>query len=210
MNRIRPLRHSTPHGAAAVDGRARRPRAADPAAALRARGLRLTTPRRIILDVVRETSAHPSAASVYARVRRRLPRVSLATVYRNLRRLAAEGLLQERADAAGLRFDGNTAPHDHFTCVACGRIFDVPTLTRRAAVRALSRSTGFEVIDHRSEYYGRCGACAAGGGARARASRGPGSPPPPPSTRPRDEREHTTQEDAWPARLSRARRASRT
>ena len=58
---------------------------------LRDRGLRLTRPRRIILDVVRATDAHPTAAFVYRRVRRRLPRVSLATVYRNLRMLAAEG-----------------------------------------------------------------------------------------------------------------------
>src|SRR3989449_8037823 len=57
-------------------------------ATLRARGLRLTRQRRIILEVVRTTDAHPTAASVYRRVRRRLPRVSLATVYRNLRTLA--------------------------------------------------------------------------------------------------------------------------
>ena len=71
---------------------------------LRARGLRLTRPRRLILDVVRATDAHPTAAFVYRRVRRRLPRVSLATVYRNLRMLAAEGFLAERADEAGMRF----------------------------------------------------------------------------------------------------------
>src|SRR6266545_3325022 len=97
---------------------------------LRARGLRLTRPRRLILDVVRATDAHPTAAFVYQRVRRRLPRVSLATVHRNLRMLAAEGFLAERADAGGMRFDGNTAPHDHFTCLACGRIYDVPARAR--------------------------------------------------------------------------------
>ena len=78
-------------------------------ATLHARGLRLTRQRRIILEVVRATDAHPTAALVYRRVRRRLPRVSLATVYRNLRTLAAEGVLTERADPSGVRFDGNTA-----------------------------------------------------------------------------------------------------
>src|SRR5215475_5237997 len=102
---------------------------------LRDRGLRLTRPRRIILDVVRATDAHPTAAFVYRRVRRRLPRVSLATVYRNLRVLAAEGFLAERADAAGMRFDANTGPHDHFTCLACGRIYDVPVRAGPAAHR---------------------------------------------------------------------------
>src|SRR5437899_8352928 len=95
-------------------------------ATLRARGLRLTRQRRIILEVVRATDAHPTAAFVYRRVRRRLPRVSLATVYRNLRMLAAEGFLPERADEAGMRFDGNTGPHDHFTCLACRRIHHEP------------------------------------------------------------------------------------
>src|SRR5262245_42406413 len=125
---------------------------------LRARGFRLTRPRRLILEVVRATDAHPTAAFVYRRVRRRLPRVSLATVYRNLRMLAAEGFLAERADAAGMRFDGNTGPHDHFTCLACGRLYDVPVRAGRAA-RRLPLRTGFEVLDHRTEYYGRCGAC---------------------------------------------------
>ena len=127
------------------------------AAALRAKGLRLTAPRRLILDVVRTTDAHPTAAFVYQRVRRRLPRVSLATVYRNLRRLAQEGFLLERADATGMRFDGNLKPHDHFTCLRCGRIYDVSAHRRRGGrmpVRA-----GFEVLDHRIEFYGRCAAC---------------------------------------------------
>src|SRR5881398_1570991 len=115
-------------------------------ATLRARGLRLTRQRRIILEVVRATDAHPTAAFVYRRVRRRLPRVSLATVYRNLRVLAAEGVLAERADAGGLRFDGNAEPHDHFTCVACGRIHDVPVRRGRAVRARLAAQTGFEVL----------------------------------------------------------------
>src|SRR4029077_69601 len=101
-------------------------------AELRAVGMRLTRARRGILEIVRASDAHPSAAAVHRDVRRRLPRVSLATVYRNLRMLAAEGLLSERAAPTGLRFDGNTAPHDHFTCVACGRIYDVPAPPARA------------------------------------------------------------------------------
>ena len=141
-------------------------RAADEghAAALRARGKRLTRPRRVILDTVRASHAHPSAAAVYRQVRRKLPRVSLATVYRNLRMLAAEGLLTERADLAGMRFDGNTAPHDHFTCVACGCIYDVPALGARGVRARVASRTGFEVLTQRIEFYGRCGACRGAGG----------------------------------------------
>ncbi|MGH7355234.1 MAG: Fur family transcriptional regulator [Candidatus Rokuibacteriota bacterium] len=131
---------------------------------LRARGLRLTEPRRLILDAVRATDAHPTAAFVFRRVRRRLPRVSLATVHRNLRLLAAQGFLAERAAAAGMRFDGNMAPHDHFTCLACGRIYDVPARRERSVRARVAAHTGFEVLDHRTEFYGRCGACRRPGG----------------------------------------------
>jgi Fe2+ or Zn2+ uptake regulation protein len=130
-----------------------------PAETLRARGLRLTEPRRVILDAVRATDAHPSASMVYRRVRRRLPRVSLATVYRNLRRLAAEGFLLERAGVDGLRFDGNTGRHDHFTCVSCRRIFDVPPASYGRARRRIAARLGFEVLDHRVEFSGVCAAC---------------------------------------------------
>jgi Fur family peroxide stress response transcriptional regulator len=135
----------------------------DGGTALRARGKRLTRPRRLILDTVRASEAHPSVAAVYRLVRRRLPRVSLATVYRNLRMLAAEGLLSERADVGGMRFDGNTDPHDHFTCVACGRIFDVPAAGARGVRSRVASRTGFEVLSQRIEFYGRCGACRRGG-----------------------------------------------
>jgi Fur family transcriptional regulator, peroxide stress response regulator len=129
---------------------------------LRARGKRLTRPRRLILDLVRSTDAHPSAALVYREVRRHLPRVSLATVYRNLRMLAAEGLLSERADAGGTRFDGNTDPHDHFTCVACGRIYDVPPPAARRVAPRVAFRPGFEVHGQRIEFYGRCDTCRRG------------------------------------------------
>ena len=131
------------------------------AEALRAAGKRLTRARRVILASVQATDVHPSAAAVYRAVRRRLPRVSLATVYRNLRMLAAEGLLSERAAATGMRFDGNTAPHDHFTCVACGRIYDVPAPRPRSAHARRITHAGFEVLSRRTEFYGRCNHCRA-------------------------------------------------
>ena len=125
---------------------------------LRARGLKLTRPRRLVFEVVSAGTQHPSAYSVYNRVRRRLPRVSLGTVYRNLRLLVDTGLLRESVDAAGTRFDPNTTPHDHFTCVRCRRIYDVAR-TREVRIPARIASMGFQVLEHRVEFYGRCRAC---------------------------------------------------
>ena len=50
-----------------------------PDAALRKVGLRLTGPRRVVLEVVRKTESHPTAEAVHRMVRRRLPRVSLGS-----------------------------------------------------------------------------------------------------------------------------------
>src|SRR6266851_7861200 len=129
---------------------------------LRARGLRLTGPRRVVLDVVRATESHPTAEWVHRMVRRRLPRVSLGTVYRNLRVLVAEGLVKELSGPHA-RFDGNVSEHHHFTCLACGSISDVQGPTTEPHSRALcgrvTARSGFSVTHHRIEFYGRCLEC---------------------------------------------------
>ena len=112
-----------------------------------------------VLDTVRATDVHPTAEWVFRHVRRRLPRVSLGTVYRNLRLLVREGLLVERADAGGSRFDGNLSEHHHFTCVECDRVFDLREPVRRTVHLRVSSRTGFEVLRHRIEFYGRCATC---------------------------------------------------
>ena len=134
----------------------------DAGAAIRARGLRLTGPRRAILEVLRGTETHPTAEWLHRLVRRRLPRVSLGTVYRNLRLLVAEGLVKE-LPGPHARFDGNTRDHHRFTCLACGRIADLDApLTEphsRALVSRVASLGGFSVSHHRIEFFGRCGAC---------------------------------------------------
>jgi Fe2+ or Zn2+ uptake regulation protein len=115
--------------------------------------MRLTDQRRLILAVVQATDTHPTAERVHAAVRRRIPRVSLGTVYRNLRLLARHGLLAEIAGGPTLRFDARVERHHHFTCSTCGHIFD---LDDRVAAR-----TGFRVSHHRIEFYGQCDRCAA-------------------------------------------------
>jgi len=126
------------------------------------RGMRLTNQRRLILTVVRATESHPTAEWVHAEVRRRLPHVSLGTVYRNLRLLARHGLLTEIQQGPSVRFDARVSRHHHFTCSACGRIFDLeePVNTRLDA--RIAARTGFTVSHHRIEFYGLCAACTAG------------------------------------------------
>ena len=136
--------------------------------------MRLTAPRRLILAVVRETDSHPTAEWVHAAVRRRLPRVSLATVYRNLRRLADQGLLGEIPEGPSVRFDARVDRHHHFTCTGCSRIFDLAERVDARLDARLSARTGFRVSHHRIEFYGLCAGCVAGRGPTSlgRAARG--------------------------------------
>src|SRR5215468_4135204 len=142
--------------------RAARGTDAAPDAAIRNVGLRLTGPRRVVLEVVRATDSHPTAELVHRMVRRRLSRVSLGTVYRNLRLLVTEGLVKE-LPGPHARFDGNTSDHHHFTCLLCGRIVDVDgPLTEphsRALCSRVAAEGGFSVTHHRMEFYGRCAGC---------------------------------------------------
>jgi Fe2+ or Zn2+ uptake regulation protein len=139
------------------------------ASALRERGLRLTGPRRVVLEVVRGTGSHPTAEWVHRMVRRRLPRVSLGTVYRNLRLLVEEGLVQE-LPGPHARFDGNLGRHHHFTCVGCGRILDVEgplcEPQARAVAARVESAHGLTVTHQRIEFFGRCPACRSGAGRR--------------------------------------------
>ncbi|HEY7653002.1 MAG TPA: Fur family transcriptional regulator [Methylomirabilota bacterium] len=143
---------------------------------LRARGLRLTGPRRVVLDVVRATESHPTAEWVYRMVRRRLPRVSLGTVYRNLRLLVGKGLVKE-LPGPHARFDGNLSDHHHFTCLGCGRISDVQGPATEPYSRALcgrvAAQSGVSVTYHRIEFYGRCPECQRRSGRRAGRGRRP-------------------------------------
>jgi Fur family peroxide stress response transcriptional regulator len=80
------------------------------------------------MEVFRELASrddHPDARTVYERVRRRIPAISLDTVYRTLMSLEGKGLV-EKVDFGGesVRFDANTNTHHHLVCTKCGSIED--------------------------------------------------------------------------------------
>lgn len=103
---------------------------------LRGRGLRVTAPRRAVLDFLCRSSDHPTAEEVGRAVNRRSPRASRASVYNVLRSLKAAGLVREFAfEGAIARYDANLDPHDHFVCRACGCVEDLPLAGPRPAPR---------------------------------------------------------------------------
>ena len=122
--------------------------------------LRMTPQRRVILEEIKKVDTHPTPDEIYDLVRRRLPHISLGTVYRNLEILSACGLIQ-KLELAGYqrRFDGNTDPHYHIRCVGCGRVRDLSNATFTIPVEGLRDSTDYEIIGYRLEFTGRCREC---------------------------------------------------
>jgi Fur family transcriptional regulator, ferric uptake regulator len=124
---------------------------------------RNTRQRQIILDELRKLNCHPTAVSLYEIVRRRLPKVSLGTVYRNLDWLAAAGVIRKLEFAgAQTRFDGNLEHHDHIRCVRCGRVDDVYHGEFDLPLAEGIDVGGYQVVGHRLEFFGVCPQCRAG------------------------------------------------
>ena len=124
--------------------------------------IRNTRQRQVILEELRTLRTHPTAVEVYECVRRRLPRVSLGTVYRNLDLLARQGQIR-RLEGFGsqARFDGDLEDHRHLRCVVCGAVDDLPQDDLW-----VERLSPREVGDHlvlgvRLEFEGVCPSCRA-------------------------------------------------
>ncbi len=89
-------------------------------------GFKMTRQRKVILDELAKSSEHPSAAMLYEKLRRRMPRLSLGTVYRNLEQISAAGLITKlEFGGCERRFDYRTERHHHVLCLGCGQVADV-------------------------------------------------------------------------------------
>jgi len=116
--------------------------------------------RQVILEELRAVNSHPTAVELHELVRRRLPKVSLGTVYRNLDLLGKMGLIEKLEHASGeARFDANITAHDHLRCVRCGRIDDVMSPPLAITPPDDHHLYGYEVIGHRLEFIGICPRC---------------------------------------------------
>jgi Fur family ferric uptake transcriptional regulator len=117
----------------------------------------------VILEELKKLTCHPTAEELHRLVREKLPRISIATVYRNLEMLSDEGMVL-KLNVAGTqrRFDGTTANHYHIRCSVCGRVDDVHMGVLPVIEETAKRFTGYTVLSHRVEFTGICPACAAG------------------------------------------------
>ena len=129
----------------------------------RAASLAVTPQRLAIFRELAATTHHPSAEELHAAVRREMPTLSLATVYKTLDTLAGIGAVRpvSRLGARG-RWDANLGPHHHLICTVCGDVSDVTEPALDAAggpARRVAARRGFAAAGHAVEIFGRCAAC---------------------------------------------------
>lgn len=129
---------------------------------------RKTRQRDIILKVLKATKTHPTAEWIYNEVRKELPKISLGTVYRNLRHLILTGRVVEytcQGDTG--RFDANVERHFHITCLKCRKMFDIDLgcipakdiENLKMMTNVLEERTEFRIIGQCMGFVGLCRDC---------------------------------------------------
>lgn len=121
---------------------------------------RNTPQRKVILEELRKTHSHPTATELYEIVRRRLPKISLGTVYRNLELLTEIGAIR-KLEILGkeARFDGDMDRHYHVRCERCSRVDDLVSAPPEQTIEETKDVNGWKILERRVEFVGICPEC---------------------------------------------------
>lgn len=138
---------------------------------MKSRGLRVTLPRRAVIETLRDSDDYPSAEEIYMRIHERQPRIGLATVYRTLTMLSDMGIVNRfefgegkaRYELADVESQGK-----HHHVIVCERCFNVVKYsdftdhekrTFEELEDQLQDTFDFEINRHVVQYYGVCSDC---------------------------------------------------
>jgi Fur family ferric uptake transcriptional regulator len=122
--------------------------------------MRLTSQRQVIVEELQKVTSHPTATEVFDMVRKRLPRIGLGTVYRNLDLLAEKGIIKKlEAGGEQKRFDGDTSQHYHVRCVKCGRVEDIFIERSKELEKRAASYCNYKILDHHVQFSGICSKC---------------------------------------------------
>ena len=120
---------------------------------------RNTIQKSTIESVVLSSCDHPTAETIYERVREVLPSISLGTVYRVLGDLVADGKVRRIAvPEAPDRFDKTTCTHAHFHCSKCGAVVDIATTFGKEMLDSMSQN-GNLILEAEVVFKGICANC---------------------------------------------------
>lgn len=116
--------------------------------------------REIILDTLKENVVHPTAEYLYEKIKSKDPKISLATLYRNLNQLTQNGIIKKIDGLeTSSHFDHNTHKHYHFICSKCHRVFDISADVAPDLIEKTENTTGFEIQSHDIVFTGICKEC---------------------------------------------------
>jgi Fur family transcriptional regulator, ferric uptake regulator len=119
------------------------------------KGMRMTDQRRIIAQVIEQTSDHPDVEELYRRASARDPRISLSTVYRTLNLFEESGLVTKHDFKDGrARFEPlPDEHHDHLIDIRSGKVIEFRNEEIEAIQELIAKRLGYKLVDHRLELY---------------------------------------------------------
>ncbi len=137
------------------------PRLSDLRNDLKARGLRMTPQRQLILDAIASLDGHISAEEVHRCVVARFPDVNISTVYRTLELLQSLGLLTHTHfdDGVAQYHLAHEQPHQHLVCRTCGYERELELSVLGPVDERLRRDYGFQADLAHFAIVGICGEC---------------------------------------------------
>ena len=129
--------------------------------ALSVPGLRITSQRALILEIIRQGQGHLDADEVYRRARQKYPRLSLSTVYRALHRFKNLGLVEEvHFDEAHHHYEVKpSSEHHHLVCLGCGRVIEFQYPLTRYVKRNVTEAKDFDIVNTEIRMTGYCFRC---------------------------------------------------
>ena len=120
------------------------------------KGLRMTGQRRVIAQVLSESTDHPDVEMVHQRAVAIDSGISISTVYRTVR-LFEEAAILERHDFGDGRARYEEIPkehHDHLIDVKTGNVIEFQNVDIERLQKVVARELGYQLVDHRLELYG--------------------------------------------------------
>jgi Fur family peroxide stress response transcriptional regulator len=123
-------------------------------------GIAVTHQRQVLYEVMKTMHGHPSPEEVYARVKKKVPAISLATVYKNIHLFVESGVFREVSMHHGsVRVEMNREAHHHMVCSRCRKIADIGEKELGLAGKRSRLPGGFLVERYAVDVIGVCANC---------------------------------------------------
>jgi len=120
-------------------------------------GMRMTEQRRIIARILTDAQDHPDAEEIFNRAKLIDNKISVSTVYRTIRLLEQEGILNKLdfRDGRSRYEEIKDDHHDHLICIKTGKIIEFHDSELEELKNKISLKLGYEMVDHRLEIFGK-------------------------------------------------------